>query len=164
MTLDEPLAFFITWTIYGSHLQGDEPGWRRRRGGHQLPQPRLTQWRRERLKHDVICLSPPQRAVVERECRRHCEIRGWHRWAINARSNHIHAVITAPGYSGRTVRDQLKANVTRALRERWPVFRERPVWTVGGDWVCVNSEDELGQVCRYVQEAQDRMGVEQTGR
>jgi hypothetical protein len=24
MTPNEPFAFFITWTVYGSHLQGDE--------------------------------------------------------------------------------------------------------------------------------------------
>jgi REP element-mobilizing transposase RayT len=115
------------------------------------------------LKHEVICLSPQQRAVVEHECQRHCETRGWHRWAVNARSTHIHAVITAPGCSGRTIRDQLKANATRALRERWPVFCDRPVWTVGGDWECFNSEEELHQVCHYVQEAQDRKGLEQPG-
>ena len=164
MTADEPLAFFITWTTYGSHLQGDEPGWRRRRRGAQPPQPRLAKWRRERLKHEVLRLSVEQRTVIERECLRHCSIRRWHSWAINARSTHVHTVITAPGCSGKTVRDQLKANATRALREFWPVFRDRPVWTIGGDWVCVNSEDELEQVGRYVLEAQDRKGVEQTGR
>jgi len=97
MTPDEPLAFFITWTIYGAHLQGDEPGWRRRRGGDQPPQPGLAKWRRERLKHDVIRLVKEQRIVVERECRRHCAIRSWHPWTVNARSNHVHAVVTAPG-------------------------------------------------------------------
>lgn len=164
MTADEPLAFFITWTIYGSHLQGDGPGWRRWRGGDQPPQPRLAEWRRERLKHEVIHLSSQQRTVVEVECRQHCEIRLWHPWAVSARSNHVHAVVTAPGCSGRAIRDQLKANATRALRHGWPVFNGRPVWTVGGDWVCVNSETELEQVCRYVLEAQDRKGLEQIGR
>jgi hypothetical protein len=133
MAAGEPFAFFITWTIYGSHLQGDAPGWRRRRGGDLPPQPRLAGWRRERLKHDLMPLSAIQRTAVEHECLRHCEIRGWHRWAINARSTHVHVVVTAPEYSGKTVRDQLKANSTRALRERWTAYRDRPVWTVGGD-------------------------------
>jgi REP element-mobilizing transposase RayT len=164
MVINEPMAFFITWTVYGSHLQGDAPGWRRRRGGNQPPQSRLADWRRGRLKHDVILLSAEQRMAVERECQRHCEVRGWHAWAFNARSSHVHAVITAPGCSGKTVRDQLKANATRALRERWSVFRERPVWTVGGDWACINSDDDLEQLCRYVLEAQDRKGIERTGR
>jgi REP element-mobilizing transposase RayT len=157
MNPDEPLAFFITWTVYGTHLQGDERGWRRRRQGDQPPQPRLEQWHRERLNHDVILLSPDQRTIVETECRRHCDHRGWRLWEVNARSNHVHAVVTAPGCSGRTVRDQLKANCTRGLREHWAVFRDRPAWTVGGDWECVNSEDDLETVCAYVRDAQDRM-------
>ena len=107
MNLDEPIAFFITWTVYGSHLQGDERGWRRRRKGAQEPQPRLAQWRRERLKHAVLLLTPEQRATAERECQRHCDHRSWHLWAASARSNHVHVVVTAVGYSGKTVRDQL---------------------------------------------------------
>ena len=157
MTGDDPLAFFITWTVYGCHLQGDETGWRRRGNGWQEPQPRLADWRREKLKHEVLLLSSEQREVVELECRRHCEHRGWNLWAANARSNHVHVVVTAVGYSGRTVRDQLKANCTRGLRERWSVFCDRQVWSVGGDWECINNEDDLATVNQYVTEEQDRM-------
>jgi len=154
MTADEPIAFFVTWTVYGTHLQGDIRGWRRRRQGVQAPQPRLAEWRRERLKHKVVLLSSSQRLVVEHECRRHCGHRGWRMWAVNARTTHVHIVVSAPGYSGRTVRDQLKANCTRGLREQWPVFRDRPVWTVSGDWDCINSEEDLESVCQYVVEGQ----------
>jgi REP element-mobilizing transposase RayT len=160
MNSDDPIAYFITWTVYGTHLQGDERGWRRRRKGNQLPQPRLAQWRRERLKHEVILLSADQRRTVELECRRHCDHRNWRVWAVNVRWNHIHAVVTAFGASGKDVRDQLKANCTRGLREKWPEFQDRPVWTIGGDWECINTEDELEAVCIYVHEAQDRMGCE----
>ena len=125
--------------------------------GAQEPQPRLAQWRRERLKHAVLLLTPEQRATAERECQRHCDHRGWRLWAASARSNHVHAVVTAVGYSGKTVRDQFKANCTRGLREQWSVFRDRPVWTVGGDWECINCEDDLDVVCQYVSQAQDRM-------
>lgn len=157
MNSDEPLTFFLTWTVYGTHLQGDKRGWRRRREGWQKPEPPLVDWRRERLIHEILLLSTEQRKIVESECQRHCDHRGWKLWAVNARSNHVHVVVTAAGCSGKTVRDQLKANCTRGLRERWPVFRDRPVWSVGGDWECVNSEDDLATVCEYVSEAQDRM-------
>ena len=163
MGLGDPLAFFITWTVYGSYLQGDERGWRRRRQGNQLPQPCLARWRRERLKYDVILLSPAAREVVETECHRHCDHRGWHMWAVNARSNHVHAVVAADGYSGAIVRDQLKANCTRGLRERWRDFCDRDVWTVGGDWSCINLEEDLEEVCLYVREAQDRMEYRHSG-
>src|ERR1700752_4084228 len=102
MLTDEPIAFFITWSVYGTHLQGDECGWRRRRHGEQLPQPRLDQWRRERLKHEIMLLTPEQRAVIERECARHGEHRGWHLWGASARSTHVHVVVTAAGCSGKT--------------------------------------------------------------
>jgi REP element-mobilizing transposase RayT len=167
MHSDDPLAFFITWTVYGSHLQGDERGWRRRRKGNQLPQPRLAKWRRERLKYDVIVLSSEQRAVVEAVCRCHCEHRYWHLWEVNARSSHVHVVVTATGYSGKIVRDQLKANCTRGLRERWSQFRDRVVWTIGGDWEYIIREEDLETVCLYVREAQDRIEyryADKTGR
>lgn len=160
MNADEPLAFFVTWTVYGTHLQGDERGWRRRGKGLQEPQPALAQWRRDRLRHPVLLLTLEQRSVVERECRRHGDCRCWRCWAINARSNHCHVVVTAAGYAGSTARDQLKANATRGLRENWPVFRVRPVWTRGGDWQCVNDESDLEKVCVYVRDAQDRMDRE----
>jgi REP element-mobilizing transposase RayT len=154
---DDPLAFFITWTVYGSHLQGDDSGWRRRRKGYQPPQPQLAVWHRKRLKYDLVLLSPAERQVVEAECERHCHHRGWHLWAVNARPSHVHVVVTADRCSGKTVRDQLKANCTRGLRERWSQFCDRTVWTVGGDWQCINREDDLEIVCLYVREAQDRM-------
>ena len=160
---DEPLAFFVTWTIYGSHLQGDERGWRRPSKGWQPPQPQLAEWRRERLIHEVLPLSNEQRRIVELECHRHCDHRNWNLWAVNARSNHVHVVATANGCSGKTVRDQLKANSTRGLREKWAAFRDRPVWTAGGDWECINSDDDLATVCEYVREAQDRMDRKQRG-
>lgn len=157
---DDPLAFFITWTVYGTHLQGHHQGWRKHRKGTQLPQPLLERWRQDRLKHPIIELDVEQRVIVENEIERHCLHRSWHMWAKNARSNHVHVVVTAKGVSGKTVRDQLKANCTRGLRERWDEFRERPVWTVGGDWQCINTEHDLAAAVEYVMEAQDRKHLE----
>jgi hypothetical protein len=115
----------------------------------------------------VILLSPEQRDIVAAECRRHSAHRGWHLWEVNARSTHVHVVVTANGYSGQTVRNQLKANCTRGLRDRWIQFRDRPVWTVGGDWECINTDDGLEEIGCYVREAQERMQYKQpqgTGR
>lgn len=157
MNTDEPVAFFITWTVYGTFLQGDERGWRKRRKGEQQPQPRMAEWRRERLKHSIELLGHEERMAVETEIARLSDFRGWHLWKCSARTNHVHVVVTATGFSGKKVRDQLKANCTRVLRERWDRFVDRPVWTTGGDWQCANTEDELDEVIRYVGEAQDRM-------
>jgi hypothetical protein len=155
-TADDPLAFFITWTVYGTHLQGHSRGWRHRTKGPQRPQPLLERWHLDRLQHPIVELNAEQRSVVENEIERHCQHRGWHEWAKAARSNHVHAVVTAKDTSGKTVRDQLKANCTRALREGYREFCNRPVWTVGGDWQCINTEEDLASIIEYVNEAQDR--------
>ena len=104
-----------------------------------------------------MLLNDAQRNAVENEIDRLFQFRGWKLWTANPRSNHVHVVVTALGYSGEKVRDQLKANSTRVLRESWPVFIERPVWSVGGDWKCINTVDDLEQVITYASEAQDRM-------
>jgi hypothetical protein len=155
----EPLGFFITWTVYGTFLQGDKRWWRNKRKGSQPPQPRLEQWHRDRLKHDVILLSDELRERVEFEIRSHCEIRRWTLWTANARTNHVHVVVTAPGYAGDTVRDQLKANCTRGVRQLDERFFDRPVWTVRGDWECLNTDEDLEQAILYAGEGQDRKGV-----
>jgi REP element-mobilizing transposase RayT len=165
MAHEDPIAWFITWTVYGCHLQGALTGWRKIGKGEQPPQPRLEQWHRERLNHDVLTLNADQRLVVEAEIQKHCKHRGWTLWAANARSTHVHVVVTAVDVPSKTIRDQLKANCTRALREKWADFRERPAWTVGGDRDPVNDEDSLERVVEYVRDAQDRKGRdEETGR
>jgi REP element-mobilizing transposase RayT len=153
---DEPIAFYMTWTVYGTFLQGDHRGWRKWRKGHQLPQPRMAQWRAERLKYDVILFDNLQRTHVATEIERLCSFRNWKLWVQNVRTNHVHVVAHAPGYTGAKVRDQLKANCTRVLRGPWPIFDDRPVWTEGGDWECINEVDDLEHVIDYVLYAQDR--------
>lgn len=118
--------------------------------------PKLTIWRHDRLKHPILLLNEAQQVVVEQEIERHCAHRGWHVWSRNARSNHVHVVVGAPQYDGKIVRDQLKANATRGLREHWERFHDRPVLTTGGDWQCINTEEELHAVVFYANEAQDR--------
>jgi REP element-mobilizing transposase RayT len=154
---DEPLGYFITWTVYGTFLQGDERWWRKKLKGSQKPQPLLEQWHRDRLKHEVMLLSDEHREIVAAEIRAHCEHRQWRLWIANPRTNHVHTVVTAPNSSGSKVRDQLKANCTRGLRQHDRRFIDRPVWTVGGDWQCVNTEEELEQAILYAGEAQERM-------
>ncbi len=160
MHIDAPLAYFFTFTVYGSFLQGDARGWRSRRLGPRPPQPLLEQWHRDRLKHDVHLLNIQQRETIEAEVERLCKFRNWTLWKVNARSNHVHILVSAMEYDGAKVRDQIKANCTRALRLDWPHFANRPVWAVGGDWRCINSEEELEQTILYVGEAQDRKGLE----
>lgn len=160
MNNETPLAYFITWTIYGVHLQGALTGWRKRREGEKPPQPLLESWHAERLNHSIELLDSAERIAVETACRNHSEHRSWKLWAVNARTNHVHVVVSASTHKGIVVRDQLKANCTRAIRELNKLFIDRPVWAVGGDVQFIWTEDELAAVIDYTLIAQDRKGME----
>ena len=153
---DQPLAFYITWTIYGSHLQGHQIGWNKRGGGLQVAQPLLEAWHQERLNYSVELLNNEDRQTAADAIDEICDFRGWKLWIANPRTNHVHVVVTAIGYSGDTVRDQMKAKCTRKLRAIDARFQDRTVWTRGGDWQCINSEDDLESCILYVRDAQDR--------
>lgn len=129
--MSDAIAIFITWTTYGTWMPGDMRGWRKRMSGNQLPRPLLAEWCRNQMKGEVVLLEKHDRETVERACREHCEHRGWHLYAVNARTNHVHVVVAAADISPQTVRDQLKANCTGKLRRQdQPLVVER-TWTRG---------------------------------
>jgi REP element-mobilizing transposase RayT len=151
----EPLAYFLRWTTYGTWLPGDDRGWRRKGEPEVQPaNPFLVEMARSRMKEKEFTLSDEHQRLVKRTIQRHCELRRWTLHAVNARTNHIHVVVTAAGYRPETVRDQFKAWCTRALKEAGAV-RNR-FKTEGGrcDWI--NAEAGLESVATYVREAQDR--------
>jgi REP element-mobilizing transposase RayT len=153
----EPIAYFITWTSYGTWLPGDERGYWRK-GEWRPPNELFREMAASEMKETAFTLSPSDRKIVEKTIARHCEIRGWTLHTAKARTNHVHVVVTAPGYKPETVRDQLKAWCTRKLKPTNP-GRER-FWTEGGSRRCINHEDDLEAAIIYVNEAQDRKGPE----
>ena len=151
-------TYFMTWTTYGTWLPGDVRGWRKRGKGNVLPQPLLEQWSREQMKGAVVLLGDHDRETVEDACRKHCDFRGWELLAVSARTNHVHVVVVS-NESPQKVRDQLKANATRCLRQQNQPLNVVRTWTRGGDCEFVKDED-IETVVQYVTEAQDRQGVE----
>jgi hypothetical protein len=106
----EPLAYFLTWTTYGTWLPGDERGWNRKDDpGLQAASSLHAESASGKMKESAFRLSEAQRRTVEATIRKHCEVRQWFLHAVNARSNHVHIVVAAPGYKPETVRDQFKA-------------------------------------------------------
>ena len=153
----EPLAYFLTWTTYGTWLPGDERGWNRKGEPEILPPNALfVEMAQSQLKEPPFTLSAKSRTLVEETIRRHCEIRGWLLHALNARTNHVHVVVTAPGYPPETVRDQFKSWCTRILKKHEPT-RSR-FWTEGGSRRWINTEEDLEAVVVYVIDSQDRKG------
>ncbi|MEM8734509.1 MAG: transposase [Planctomycetota bacterium] len=155
MNDNSPAALFITWTVYGTFLPGDQRGWRHRTDGSRRPNSALQRWHADRLKHDIILLDSPMRTTVETAIHEICKYRSWTLWAASSRSNHTHVVATAPA-SPTIVRDQLKAKATRELRLAFPVWKDRPVWSSKGDIEFLDSQLDIEVCAAYVTEAQDR--------
>ena len=118
--MDGPLAYFLTWTTYGTWL----PGRRSRLGGRA----RLARWGNspripsasnspERcMVESAIVLDPTQRDLVDRTIRNHSRIRGWVLHEVNVRTNHVHVVVTADRSPDDVILDQFKAWATRHLK------------------------------------------------
>ena len=153
--LDGPIAYFITWTTYGTWLPGDERGWRRK-SDREFRQPNklFREMAASEMKEAAFTLAPEERKIVETTIARHCDIRVWTLHAVNSRSNHIHVVVTAPGYKPETVRDQFKAWCSRHLKPSNP-DRKR-FWTEGASCRWINHEVDLEAAIIYTNDAQDR--------
>jgi REP element-mobilizing transposase RayT len=154
MNLDN-YGYFITWTTYGTWLPGDSRGWRKNGYRPMEPQPLLEDWCRARMLQSPVILDSVHRSKIEAVCRDHAKRRSWNLIAMNARSNHVHVVVQAPNHSPQIVRDQLKANATRVLREPPEAIIQQKLWTRGGDCELIRTETDLEQIVAYVIEGQD---------
>lgn len=154
MNSDDPIAFFLTWVTYGTWLPGDARGWVEYKHGWQLPSRDLEADCESRMSEDAIRLAPDQRQAVEDQIKETCQHRGWHLHAVNCRSNHVHAVVSAGETPPKKIRSDLKAYATRRLksfdntRDNW--------WAERGSIRWVYTDGDLETVVIYVVDAQDR--------
>ena len=154
MSNDDPIAFFLTWVTYGTWLPGDARGWVEYQHGWKLPSSQLETECESRIVEDAVRLNSVQRTTVEDQINETCQHRGWHLHAVNCRSNHVHAVVSARDTPPKKIRADLKAYATRCLktfdksRDSW--------WAERGSIRWVYTDDELETVMRYVTEGQDR--------
>src|SRR5437588_12633937 len=98
--MTEPIAYYISFTTYGTWLHGRAPGSVDRE--HNVPgtpvlppDPALEAANRQRLRQEPCSLDEPRRAVVLRTIREVAAYRRWKLWAVHVRTNHVHLVVTA---------------------------------------------------------------------
>jgi hypothetical protein len=111
------IAFFSTWTTYGTWLPGDQRGWFKRGHGLQESDPLREFEAALRMTEDAVTLDHQQRRLVEKTIADHCGIRQWMLHAVNCRSNHVHVVVTAPDRPIEVPREQFKSWCTRNLMD-----------------------------------------------
>lgn len=153
-----PLAYFLTWTTYGSWLPGDDRGWTNESTGHQPPDRRTLRTAAERLQESICVLSVEERQIVEATIADHCQIRGWKLHAVNCRTNHVHVVVQANSPPD-VVTGQFKSWSTRRLRAHEASTSDREKrrhrwWSEGGSKRYLNDEHGLEMAIKYVLDAQ----------
>ncbi len=155
------LAYFFTWTTYGTWLSGDTRGWvKKNHNGIQPPDRWLERQSRARMIEGAVELTTDQRTLVEETIRQHCTVRNWSLRAVNARTNHVHVVVTADREPD-VVMNQFKAWCSRLLSDAAGLTKSvatkagrRHWFTEGGDKQIVNDETHLRNAIKYVLEEQ----------
>jgi REP element-mobilizing transposase RayT len=152
---DIPLAFLITFRSYGTWLHGDQRG-SVNRFRNQYKSPRLPPEKKwletntQRLKKEIVLLDGTQRRCVEAAARETCEIRGWHLFAINVRTNHVHLVVSVGEKKPEIALNAFKANATRRMRNSGCWRSTMSPWADKGSKRYLWNEQSLARAVDYV--------------
>ena len=149
-----PLAYFLTWTTYGTWLPGDARGSiddeHNRFGEPPLdPQPAREAALRARLAEPPYRMSEPARKMVEDAIREHATFREWTILALSVRSNHVQLVIEAPSHTPEQVMAQCKSWATRRLRSKGTLDQRTRVWTKMGSTRSLWTRDAVLRTADY---------------
>jgi len=153
-----PLAYFITFTTYGSWLHGSAKGAADREhhvyGTPYLePDPARERQMQERMLQPEYLLSPPEREIVCRAIVDLAHEKGWRLFAAHVRRNHVHVVVTADREPGRILSD-VKARASRELTRAGFDTSARRRWTRHGSTRHLFDEEHVATAIRYTLDGQ----------
>lgn len=151
-------TYLITFRTRGTWLHGDPRGSvdpRHNTLGEPLiaPNPRLVQRDRERMASAPVVLDETDRSAVDAAIRSVCNHRRWTLHALHVRTNHVHAIVTAPVRPER-VMHAFKAWSTRRLVEAGRRMQGAKTWARHGSTRWLNTDASFDAACRYVMEEQ----------
>jgi REP element-mobilizing transposase RayT len=110
---------------------------------------RILAEEQQRLRTDPITLDQAQREVIELAIREVCEHRRYALHAVNARSIHVHSVVSASS-KPEHVMDSFKAYATRKLRELSLLAQNVKPWSRHGSTPYLWTEEDVAQAVDYV--------------
>jgi len=150
-----PIAYFLTWTTYGSWLPGDDRGWVDRHGVMHSPDRGRAFAAATRMTARATSLNVRQRQVVVQSIDATCLYREWQIHARDCRTQHVHVVVAALSTSPKLILEQLKAWTSRRLSCCSGKPPGRRWWSRGGSGRWIFDQAGLESAVRYVQECQD---------
>ncbi len=156
------LAYFITFSTYGTWLHGTDKGLGSVDAAHNeygtpFIEPDMERFERERssMTQPPYVMDAPRRKVVRDAIVNICREKEWLLLALHVRSNHVHVVVCADREPGRLMSD-LKARASRDLNRAGFDAADRKRWTRHGSTLHLF---ESALVEEKVQYTIDKQGV-----
>ncbi|MFO0838971.1 MAG: alanine--tRNA ligase-related protein [Phycisphaerae bacterium] len=153
-----PAAYLITFHTYATWLHGRDSG--SVDDEHNIPGeeflPRNANrecFEEQESTHPPIVLDDRQRGAVEDAIVEVVTHRDWTLHALNVRTNHVHAVVSAPVAPERVMND-FKSYSTRRLRQLGLVAPDSKTWSLHGSTRYLWQPASIPAACEYVLEAQ----------
>jgi REP element-mobilizing transposase RayT len=161
-----PLAYLITIRTYGTWLNGDKPkAVDKHHGANRYERPKLEpgsnleKAMKENATQTAVVLSKQQRIAVDLSIRESSSIRGFYLLALNVRTNHLHAVVSARRPPESIIAD-IKRHTTRELRNTFLAPEDNKIWSRGGSRRYLWRMRQVDHAIDYVLYGQGKLNFE----
>jgi REP element-mobilizing transposase RayT len=154
---DEPVAYFITFSTYGTRLHGDSRGSVFENKGVKKiigQDQQLHNYKSSIMKYPQVNFEKPQRKIVLETISKHCQIKNWHLFAVHIRRDHVHVLLKSD-LQPEKVLNEIKAWSTRKLREAGSDLEK--VWTRHGSTQYIFTFEKLKEKVKYIILEQGKM-------
>ena len=149
------LAYFITFSTYGTWLHGTSKGKGsvdREHNQHGMPfvepDERREVQARDEMKQPAYTMQAAEREIVREEIVALCREKGWQLLALHVRSNHVHVVVAVERDPGRVMSD-MKARASRELTRGGFDDAKRKRWTRHGSTLHLFDEATVAEKIDY---------------
>jgi REP element-mobilizing transposase RayT len=147
-TENKLIGYMVTWTTFGTWLQGDERGFVKD-GQILQPNENLKNLNLSAMKQKYVVLSPFQRNVVEIGIRQEAKRVNQNIHALTVCSNHIHLLVEMSAESIEQAVHRYKYSATAALRKQGITYEK--IWSKGFDKRFCCNEKEINARIAYIQ-------------
>src|ERR1043165_3399360 len=149
-----PLAYFITFTVYGVWLHGRESGsvdkQHNELGTPFLPPDSNQESKMHaNMRESPYLLDEKRRAVVLETIQEVARHRHWQILACHVRTTHVHVIVTAHAKPEKGMSD-VKAYASRRLKERLGESADCKRWTQHGSTRYLWTEEAVAEKVEYV--------------
>ena len=148
MFMGKLIGYMVTWTAYGSWLQGDKRRYVKK--GEILPaQKNLAKSNRNQQKHPAVILTKEEKDIVKEAIAREAERIGHRITTLAVCSNHVHLAAEA---GCKSIEKSVSRYKNVAMFALWKKGKSGKIWTRGFDKrFCFNKQDFENKI-KYIEQ------------